>query len=95
MRLFVAAELPEEVLRNVSDIQSKLMACGADVRWVKPASMHVTLKFIGEVSEDIIGALKSRIVKAAEGFTSFRCGIRNVGFFPSGRNCVTGWARIL
>jgi len=56
-RLFVAICLPEEVRNSLGSLQLGL----ANVRWIPNESLHLTVRFIGEVStldaEDIVGAL--------------------------------------
>jgi RNA 2',3'-cyclic 3'-phosphodiesterase len=56
VRLFVAVEVPEAVRRAVGAIERP---AGDDVRWVDPASWHVTLRFLGEVDgpEPAVAAL--------------------------------------
>lgn len=62
MRMFIAIELPEGTLELLAKIQNELKASGADVKWVEPQNIHLTLKFLGEVKEEkmekIIHALK-------------------------------------
>jgi 2'-5' RNA ligase len=50
IRSFLAVELTPEIQQALSLIQDQLKQSGADVRWVKPANIHVTLKFLGNVS---------------------------------------------
>jgi 2'-5' RNA ligase len=52
MRSFIAIELPNEIRDALGNIQEKLKACAADVKWVKPQNIHLTLKFLGEIDED-------------------------------------------
>jgi 2'-5' RNA ligase len=57
MRLFVAVELPDEIKDRLVALSSGLHGA----RWVDPAQMHLTLRFIGEVdrpqADDVAGAL--------------------------------------
>ena len=50
MRLFVALELTPAVRDALLALVEKLERTGADIRWVRPGGMHLTLKFIGEVA---------------------------------------------
>jgi len=52
IRIFFAVPLPDEVQRILQDLQDQLRDLSGRVRWVKPASTHLTLKFIGEVEEE-------------------------------------------
>lgn len=62
LRLFVACELPAEVLNALAQIQHDLQRLGAEqLRWVRPEGIHLTLKFLGSVEaalvDDIVTAL--------------------------------------
>jgi 2'-5' RNA ligase len=53
LRLFVACELPPEALEALAQLQSKLREQGGGrLRWVRPEGIHLTLKFLGEVSPE-------------------------------------------
>lgn len=49
MRLFIAIEIDDAVRANLAEFQRELRATGAQVRWVRPEAMHLTLAFLGEV----------------------------------------------
>ena len=65
IRSFIAVDLPEETRKLLEDIQRELKQCGAAVRWVKPRSIHLTLKFLGNIQpaqvEDIALAVAQEI----------------------------------
>ena len=65
IRSFIAVDLPEETRKLLEDIQRELKQCGAAVRWVKPSSIHLTLKFLGNIQpaqvEDIALAVAQEI----------------------------------
>ncbi|MGW8322860.1 MAG: 2'-5' RNA ligase family protein, partial [Thermodesulfobacteriota bacterium] len=42
--------MSEEVLASVGELLMRLKGAGADVRWVKPEALHLTLKFLGEIA---------------------------------------------
>ncbi|PWR75724.1 RNA 2',3'-cyclic phosphodiesterase [Methanospirillum stamsii] len=50
VRLFVAIDLPDEIREQFRDVQESLRSCRARLTLVDQESMHITLKFIGEVS---------------------------------------------
>ncbi|HEY3315825.1 MAG TPA: RNA 2',3'-cyclic phosphodiesterase [Bacillota bacterium] len=81
-RLFVAISLPDEVGRAVAPIIDELRRTKADVKWVQPENLHLTLKFLGEVpvgkAERIAEAL--RAVPERE---PFRLALRGIDAFPS------------
>lgn len=64
LRLFVAIELPHDVLTALEKAQAALRAKGLEaLRWVRPEGIHLTLKFLGETPasrlNDVVAVLKS------------------------------------
>lgn len=72
LRLFVACELPDEVKRALGriqdDLRSALSGGAVRLRWVRPESVHVTLKFLGEVEETRVAEITSALAAAVEPF---------------------------
>lgn len=89
MRTFISIDLDEELREAVKRVQESLSEAEADVKFVKPENLHLTVKFIGEVHEtrEIESAL-SRVVK---NFTPFKISLESVGFFGSPRHARTLW----
>jgi len=82
LRSFIAIELPGEVKSALSDLQREFKECGADVRWVKPDNIHLTLKFLGDIHEDTIGAVQKIMEGACKGYSSFNLELNGAGTFP-------------
>jgi RNA 2',3'-cyclic 3'-phosphodiesterase len=65
IRTFIALPLPELVTKRIYGIQEQLKPYRLPVRWVKPENVHLTLKFLGEVSagtiDDIVEAIKDTV----------------------------------
>jgi 2'-5' RNA ligase len=82
MRAFIAIELPEEIRVALSQLQEQLKKAGADVKWVKPQNIHLTLKFLGEID----AASSSKISRILQDITrdknSFQLRISSIGAFP-------------
>lgn len=57
MRLFFACELPDLVRAALAASQAALRAEGLPVRWSEPQAMHLTLCFLGETAEALVGPL--------------------------------------
>ena len=62
IRSFLAIELPEAIRNKIDEIQGDLKSSHADVRWVNPEKIHLTLKFFGNIEE----ARVESIIKAIE-----------------------------
>jgi 2'-5' RNA ligase len=90
MRVFLAVDLPPELRNGLTKLQRELEPLTDTARWVAPESIHITLKFIGEVVEtrleDIDAALTGLTWK------SFSITVRGVGFFPGNRSPRVFWA---
>ncbi len=97
-------EVPEEVKGKIREFVKKLEAeCKGTrgARWARVEGMHVTLKFIGEVSaekaEEIQNALAEVKWAAGSGETSggvVEMNFRGVGFFPNAKHPRVFWAGI-
>jgi len=82
MRCFVAIEIPEEVKSYLYELQ-RMLSHGsfAKVTWVHKKNLHVTLKFLGEVPEHKVDAVKSALSSVK--FSSFSLRLKGIGFFPN------------
>lgn len=82
MRTFIAIDLPQAVKDNISRMQSRLKRSGADVSWVSPANMHLTLKFLGDIDETAAKAVSGAIRDIAAGTGDFSMQLGSIGAFP-------------
>ncbi len=83
MRLFVAVNLPEEERRAAYEAAAPLRHRDLPVKWVRAESLHVTLKFLGEVSVEQAGAIEGALDAAVGGLRPFEVGLGGIGAFPS------------
>jgi 2'-5' RNA ligase len=91
MRLFVAINLPNEVRQSMWDSAAGLRERQYPVKWVGPDSLHLTLKFLGDVDERRADQLAKRIDRAAAGTVAFELPISGFGAFPSPRRAKVLW----
>lgn len=93
-RLFLAVNLGVGVTRKIADAVGKMRATaerlGVRVGWVPPANLHVTLKFLGWSSPDVVDVIRDRVLAIAAGTRGFELVARGAGGFPG-----DGHARIL
>lgn len=94
MRSFIAIELPEKVKSAISELQQELKERKADIRWVKPDSIHLTLKFLGDTDEKILDRIIEAAKAACSGYSKFDLETRGVGVFPDMRAPKVLWAGI-
>lgn len=84
IRAFVAIRLGAEVEDTVAGFIEPLRAIRSGVRWVRPAQLHVTLRFLGaEVPSAQIPPLDQALTALADGFPPFPVDVRGTGAFPN------------
>lgn len=83
MRAFLALTLPDDIRRSLHALQRELAHSGADIKWVEPQNLHVTLKFLGDITEEQRRAVERLLGEAARGETAFTLGLDRAGAFPS------------
>ncbi len=93
MRVFVALDIPEEVRAAIGALIEKLRPTSKIARWVRIEGIHVTLKFIGEVSPEKIEPIQASLSQV-EFPNSIQLKFRGVGFFPNERRPRVLWAGI-
>ena len=96
MRCFVAVDLADEARAAIAAVQAALRAAGprADVRWVDPAALHLTLKFLGATDDAQLPQVRDAIATVASSHAPFRIGLAGVGAFPSLARPRTLWAGV-
>lgn len=82
MRTFIAIELPQEIKDGLARLQSQLKKAGADVKWVKPKNIHLTLKFLGEISAKQLPKVIEIIEEVTRTKKQFKIGLSSCGAFP-------------
>lgn len=84
VRTFLAVELPAEIRQTIADIQNNLKrSCPFDIRWLKPESIHLTLKFFGNVSREDIIALSRVVAQHSAVLAPRQLAVKKLGVFPS------------
>jgi len=83
IRAFLAIETPDSLRPGLALVQGELKRSRADVRWVPPGNIHLTLKFFGNVPDEEIGALALAARRVAEQEEPFHLRVTVAGAFPS------------
>jgi RNA 2',3'-cyclic 3'-phosphodiesterase len=91
IRSFLAAELPEPILRKIGEVQGGLRSSRADVRWTNPEKIHLTLKFFGDIEESRIDPIFKSIEEPVRNTLPFSLKVRGVGAFPHLKNPRVIW----
>jgi 2'-5' RNA ligase len=84
LRTFIAIELSDAVRETLIGFQREIRRFHAPVRWVRAEGMHLTLKFLGEVSADRIAAIRSVLDDVSALHPSFLLEFSGTGTFPAG-----------
>ena len=91
MRAFIAIELPETLREALALEQARFRAVCPDARWTRPEGIHLTLKFLGEISGEQEAQVKKSLGQM-ERFEKFTVRARGFGFFPDARRPRVFWA---
>ncbi len=95
VRSFIAISLPEEVKVGLAQLQAQLKSGEpSSVKWVDPFSVHLTLKFLGNVAVDKVDEITKAMEKAAQGISPFHLEVKSLGAFPNLRRVQVVWVGI-
>ncbi len=86
IRSFLAIEIPRTILKKIEEVQEDLKSSRADVRWVSPDKIHLTLKFFGNIDESRIDPIVKSIEGSIRTTSPFSLKVRGVGAFPHLKN---------
>ena len=84
MRAFVAIVIDSEIKASLIDLVRRLRNRGEGVGWVRPEAVHLTLKFLGEVSDDQARAAGRGLEEIASRHEIFPLSVKGTGVFPPG-----------
>jgi len=90
MKVFIAIDLPEDVRQSLSAVQRELRGVSNTIRWVSTDSAHLTLKFLGEITEPSVEEVRQ--VMANVTWKPFHISVKGVGFFPGALSPRVLWA---
>ncbi len=91
VRAFIAANLDPDLKAVLAKAQDRLKAARADVGWVRPENLHLTLKFLGQVERNRMSAIGEAIAAAASGCGPIRLVFQGLGAFPRPREARIVW----
>jgi RNA 2',3'-cyclic 3'-phosphodiesterase len=83
VRLFVAVNLPPAEKERLDAVLDVLKRSALPFRWVESESLHITLKFLGEVPEAKYDSVVAAIARAGAGISPFDVDMGGFGAFPS------------
>ena len=93
IRSFIAFDIDSEsVLKRMTDAQNFLAKTGADLKLVEPKTIHMTIRFLGNITVNMVEKIHEEMKKVQ--FISFDVKIHGVGAFPNVRYPRVVWAGI-
>lgn len=93
MRAFIAIDLPETVRSALRREQAAVRAVCPDARWTRPEGIHLTLKFLGEITEAQVREVTEALARPAR-IETFSVEVKGFGFFPDARRPRVLWAGV-
>lgn len=91
MRLFIAIEVSDDIRRRLKSLLDELRGIAPQVKWVRAANLHVTLKFLGNTDAAKIAAI-STALQSIRSPQPVSLEFRGLGFFPNERRPRVFWA---
>jgi len=94
MRTFISIELPERVRKEIFKAFDTLRGTGlVSGNFVQRDNLHLTLKFLGDVTEEEIVKIKSKLSEIK--FSKFEMHTDGIGFFPSEQYIRVLWVKLV
>ena len=95
IRSFIAIELTAEVRESLSSLMDRLKPSKhPQVKWVTPDSVHLTLKFLGNIYPDQVAGITQAISSAARGMPPFELKGGGLGAFPNNQQPRVIWVSV-
>ncbi|MBN2256799.1 MAG: RNA 2',3'-cyclic phosphodiesterase [Anaerolineaceae bacterium] len=94
IRAFIAITLPQSIQHQLAEIRDTLQKEMEEttVRWVNPANIHLTLKFLGEIPEKDVTNIILKLSGEIRLHPEFQLNIQGIGAFPSVQQPRVIWA---
>jgi len=93
IRSFIAFDIDDEqIVKRFSEAQQVLVRTGADLKLVKPENIHVTMRFLGNITPRMVDSIYEAMQNVS--FSAFDVEIRGLGAFPKLQYARVIWAGI-
>ncbi len=91
-RAFIALPIPTAVVVRLTEMQTHLQNAGLRLKWVRPDSFHLTLKFLGDTPEDDLRRIGAAVAETAAAHRPIRLTLKGAGAFPTIKRPRVVWA---
>ena len=92
IRCFIAIDIGSQIIDQISAFQNALINTGADVKLVGTENIHITLKFLGEISPSLVGRIGIEFTNLC--FDTFEVFVQGIGVFPDIERIHAVWMEI-
>ena len=84
VRSFIALNLNPEIKEYLTSFQASLNVPDTKIKWVKKNNLHLTMKFLGDISLEQAGLIKLALKEISSRYSPFIIKISsNIGIFPT------------
>ena len=82
IRTFIAVPVPELLFNLREKLKATVSEKTGKIRWLRKDQIHLTVKFLGDTTEDSINDVRHVMQKVADEFKPFNISIQKTGCFP-------------
>lgn len=83
VRSFLAIEVDENLIPQILDVEKEFKKTDTKIKYVPAENMHLTLKFFGNIDEEMIDDIGDAVERVILRYGSFDLDIENCGSFPN------------
>jgi 2'-5' RNA ligase len=93
IRSFFSFDIEDQtIIRRLTEVQSMLTNTGANLKLIKPQNIHLTVRFLGNISQSMVDAIHEEMKQLS--FTPFEIELSGLGAFPKLTYPRIVWTRI-
>jgi len=82
VRAFLAIDLPQELKKKIFSLSKTVSSEGLKLKWVEEENLHLTLRFFGNISENLVEKIYKKCKEACKKVNPFELKLAEVGYFP-------------
>jgi 2'-5' RNA ligase len=94
-RIFIATEVSDRIIKEITDIQDRLKDNGDRVSWIKPGNIHLTLRFLGDIEKNRIEDIHRAMLQSVSEMDPLNISVRGIGVFPNLKNPRVIWLGVM
>ncbi len=94
IRTFVAFKLPANIISAIRQVQDEIIPYRFKAKWINPARIHLTLKFLGDTRADAIAKIGEAIQRSAKACSPIELCAKGLGVFPAISRARVVWVGI-